>query len=75
MHRHECGDSIDIFFDADQPFLDSPISKQLQNNVAFEALFKKIFSIWITKGEGYYHKCLSILYDILFEIEKKQYLT
>ena len=73
VNRHEYGDCIDIFFDADQPFSDAPIYLQLQNNIAIETLFKKIFSIWITKSDGYYHKCLSLVYEILFELEKQEY--
>lgn len=73
VHRREIGDCIDIFFESDLPFSDKAFSLNFQNNVAFEALFKKASSLWLSKGEGYYHKCLSIVYEILFELEKHQY--
>ncbi len=73
VHRYEPTSCIDIFIDSDTPFSDEPLCLQLQNNVAIEALFKKAFSIWITKSEGYYHKCLALVYEILFELEKHEY--
>ena len=72
--RHEYGDCIDIFFDTDEPFFDAPVCMNFKNNVAVESLFKKAVDLWVSKSDGYYHKCLSILYDLLSEIEKQQYL-
>lgn len=73
VHRHEYSDCIDIFFESDHPFCDEAFSLNLQNNVNIDSLFKKAFSLWLSKSDGYYHKCLSIVYEILAELEKNHY--
>lgn len=64
-------DVIDIFFDTKEPLcretfyirtLDDPETRQLFINAA---------NIWKGKARGYYTKCMSILYRILFIIQKE----
>ena len=43
-------------------------------NEKISALFRKIFSVWVQKDEGYYMECLSILYKILSEMQKTSYI-
>jgi AraC-like DNA-binding protein len=72
--RHEPADCIDIFFDTDIPFFEEAFCINVQNNVSIQALFNKAVSVWLTKNEGYYHKCLSIIYEIFAELEKQRYM-
>jgi AraC-like DNA-binding protein len=37
-------------------------------------LFKKLFSVWVGRGEGYYFECLSLLYKIFAEINRQDYI-
>ena len=67
------GECIDIRFSAnvllsDVAFVTPAVNKKLS------VLFKKIFSVWIKKEQGYYYKCISILYDILSKMQSKQYI-
>ena len=38
------------------------------------SLFKKLFSVWTSKGEGYYFESLSLVYKILANLQKTNYL-
>ncbi len=73
VRRHQAGDCIDIFFDTDLPLNEESFSFNMQNNIALQALFKKASSLWLSKSEGYYHKCISILYEIISELENHNY--
>ena len=73
VRRHQVGDCIDIFFDTDLPLSEEAFSYNMQNNIALQALFKRASSLWLSKSEGYYHKCISILYEIIAELENHNY--
>lgn len=73
VKRHQFGDCIDIFFDTDLPLSEEDFCINMQNNVSVQALFKKAASLWLSKSEGYYHKCISILYEIIAELENQSY--
>ena len=68
--RHERGECIDVCFSADRP----PSSQAFVMNVAqsekLGALFKKLFSTWVSKKEGYYFESVSLLYRIFAEMQK-----
>lgn len=73
VKRQQIGDCIDIFFDTDLPFAEEAFCINMQNNLSIQMLFKKASSLWLSKSEGYYHKCISILYEIISEIEAHGY--
>lgn len=65
---------IDIFFDADKPVADEAFCLNLSSNKTVMTLFKKLFSVWVGKGDGYYFECVSLLYKIFAELQKQNYL-
>ncbi len=74
VDREVNGACIDIVFTADrsiseEAFITAPILNQ-----KLPALFKKAFSIWVAKGEGYNFECISLLYKIFAELQKENYL-
>ncbi len=74
VDREIKGSCIDIVFSADrviseEAFITSPI-----DNSKIAALFKKAFSIWVAKNEGYHFECISLLYKIFAELQKESYL-
>lgn len=74
VERKDYGECIDIFFDTDVPISDSAFCLKAENSVVTASLFKKIFAVWTSKTEGYYFECLSLLYKIFAELQKKTYL-
>jgi AraC-like DNA-binding protein len=73
VERIEKGDCIDIFFTSNIPLNDRACVWQVKNG-KIGTLFKKIFTIWVQKDEGYYLECVSLLYKILAEMQKTSYL-
>jgi len=69
--RGEC-----IFFDfhSDRPISDEAFVLNITENDRIRALFKKAFSVWVSKREGYYFECISLLYKIFTELQKETYL-
>ena len=74
VKRKERGECIDIFFDTDVPIADEAFVIRPRQGEKIKALFKKIFAVWVAKDDGYYFECVSILYKILAELEKKNYI-
>ena len=74
VKRKKPGECIDVFFDTDMPVSDSAFVIRPMQSEKIKALFKKIFAIWVAKDDGYYFECLSILYKIFAELEKKNYI-
>jgi len=75
VFRKESGACIDIFFETDKPISDKAFVLNVQENKKFAALFNKIFSVWVAKDEGYSFECISILYKIFAEMQKKNYIS
>lgn len=75
VFRKESGACIDIFFETDKPISDKAFVLNVQENKKIAALFNKIFSIWVAKDEGYTFECISILYKIFAEMQKKNYVS
>ncbi len=71
--RKDHGDCIDIVFASQQPLSDEAFVMAVKNE-KLATLFKKAFSVWIQKDEGYYLECLSLIYKILAEMQKSSYL-
>lgn len=74
VKRTDPGDCIDIFFSSDLPLAKEAFVKNLSENNQLSGLFRKLFHTWIRKDEGYYYECLSLLYRILAELEKENYI-
>ena len=64
------GDCIDIFFDTDCCMPSEAFVINATTNPNIHNLFFKIYHIWIEKKRGYYHKCMALFYEILFELDK-----
>ena len=74
VDREEWGECIDIFFDTDIPISDTAFILKPQKSVTISNLFKKAFSVWVAKNDGYYFECISIIYKIFAELEKQNYI-
>lgn len=72
--REENGDCIDIFFDTNVAVSEEAFVLNLKNSDVIKNLFKKIFSLWVAKNEGYYFECISLLYKIFAELQKENYI-
>ena len=68
--RHERGECIDVFFRADRPISKQAFVMNVSQNEKIGALFKKLFSTWVSKKEGYYFESVSLLYRIFAEMQK-----
>lgn len=73
--RKEYGECIDIFFETDKPVSDEAFCQKINNNEAVKNLFKKIFTLWVSKNDGYYFECVSLLYKIFAELQKQNYIS
>ena len=74
VNRKERGECIDIFFDTDVPVTNEAFVLKLKQSEKIKSLFKKIFSVWVAKNDGYYFECVSIIYKIFSELQKKNYI-
>ena len=74
VDREERGECIDIFFDTNIPLAADISVRKIQNNDNIANLFRKIFSLWVAKNEGYYFECISLLYKIFAQLQKQNYI-
>ena len=74
VDRIERGECIDIFFDTNIPIADEAFVLKLKQSEKIKSLFKKIFAIWVAKDDGCYFECVSIIYKIFAELQKKNYI-
>ncbi len=74
VDRIERGECIDIFFDTDIPITDEAFVLKPKQSEKIKSLFKKIFSVWVAKNDGYYFECVSIIYKIFAELQKNNYI-
>ena len=74
VKRKEHGECIDVCFDTDVPVANEAFVLKLNQSEKIKSLFKKIFSVWVAKGDGYYFECVSIIYKIFAELQKKNYI-
>ena len=70
VNLHEQGECIDVFFRADRPVSRQAFVIKVSQNEKLGALFKKLFSTWVSKNEGYYFESISLLYRIFAELQK-----
>ena len=72
--RKELGECIFVCFNTDCPISDCAFSVEVSQNEKFSALFKKLFSTWVGKNNGYYFDSVSILYKIFAELQNENYV-
>lgn len=74
VKRKERGECIDIFFDTDVSITKEAFVLKVKQSEKIRNLFKKIFVVWVAKDAGYYFECVSIIYKIFAELQKKNYI-
>ncbi len=75
VERKIPGECIDIFFQCDKPLVNKVFVKKVTQNSKIETLFNKSFSVWAAKNQGYYLQCISIIYQILYELQDQLYIS
>ena len=65
---------IDIFFHTDRPFFLEPLVINKIKSNRLTPLFNKAFSCYIKRDAGYKFECISLLYKIFAELQKKNYI-
>lgn len=66
IERTVPGDCIDIFFDTDTELAQKLRIVDFNENTKILVLFQSLYKLWITRPRGYYFKCMSVLYEILY---------
>ncbi len=74
VEKKERGECIDVFFDTDFPISNEAFVIKLAENTTIGNLFKKLFVSWVSKNDGYYFECISLLYKIFAEMQKQNYI-
>ena len=74
VEEEELGECIDVCFDTNIPLSNEAFTIKIRENTTIGSLFKKIFAIWVSKNDGYYFECISLLYKIFAELQKKNYI-
>lgn len=74
IDHDEHGECFDVFFDTDIPISNEAFVLNLVNNKKIESIFKKMFSVWVSKNDGYYFESISLLYKIFSEMQKENYI-
>lgn len=62
---------IVIYFDTDMPISEDMLIFKPKKSSKLNELFKKAFISWISKKDGYTFECMSLLYNILYELQKE----
>ncbi len=68
--RHEPGECIDIFFQADREISPEAFIINIHQDEKIGTLFKRIFTAWVSKKDGYYFEVISLLYRIFSEMQR-----
>lgn len=71
--RHEHGKCILVCFQADRQIESKAFVTNVIQADKVKGLFKKIFTTWVSKNNGYYFECISLLYRIFAELQKNNY--
>ncbi len=74
IERAKLGECIDVFFQTDRPISSTALAINAGCKEYIGALFKKLFSVWTNKDNGYYFESMSLLYKIFANIQKNNYL-
>lgn len=68
------GECIMVAFDTDADISNEAFVTEPKNASVIGNMFKKIFSVWVAKNEGYYFECMALLYEIFSELQKSNYI-
>lgn len=71
---HQPGDCILVDFQTDIPVSKTAFVLYSSQNAHMGALFRKLFVCWSAKKDGYYFECLSLLYYIFSQMERRDYI-
>ena len=71
INNSEC---IDIYFETDLPISKKAFTVDMSHSKKLPMLFKKAFSVWVAKDDGYYFRSLSLVYEILAELLRDNYI-
>lgn len=74
VERSAYGACVDVFFHSDVPLAEEAFVLHLEENNRIGSLFRKLFALWVGKGSGYYPACMALLYQILAELQKRNYI-
>lgn len=74
VERKELGECIVAYFDTDRSISNEAFVMKCTKSDAVGNLFKKMFLTWVSKSEGYYFECISLLYKIFAELQKQNYI-
>ena len=74
VKKEKLGECIDVFFDTNISLSDEAFAIKIGENSSIGNLFRKLFSVWVSKNEGYYFECISLLYKIFAELQKQKYI-
>ena len=74
VDRHEAGDCIFVSFHADRVLSHEAFVLDVGHNEKIGTLFKKLFSTWVGKNEGYFFQSLSLLYSIFAQLQNDYYV-
>lgn len=72
LRRKTHGDCVDVFFYTEKPLDEMLFYGDYSSNRQLEELFRRVFSVWVTKHAGYRAECMSILYKILSLMQQKK---
>ena len=73
----ELCECINVGFVSDSPLPQELLVMNCANHPALKLLFQRLYKHWYHKHDGYYHKCVSILYEIFYELssDKRSYVS
>ncbi len=75
VERNKLSICIDIYFSTQKPIMMQDFKKiSCADKPKIQALFQKAFKIWVSKKDGYYYRCVGILYEILSLLQEKNYI-
>ena len=74
VDRYETGECIVAYFHTDQPVSQIAFVAELPQAEKIGHLFRKMFSTWVGKNNGYYFEAISLLYKIFGEMQKTNYI-
>ena len=74
VEKIEASECIDVFFKADRPISSRAFVIDATKKEYISGLFRKLFAVWVSRGDGYYFECISLLYKIFAELQKSNYI-
>ena len=64
------GKCIDVFFDTNSDNPKEMLLFDFHNNPSVRNMFVNMQKLWYRKHTGYYHKCMSLMYAVLSELDQ-----